>query len=148
MKSKLKFIIPIVLVVLGGVYKFVLAKPAAVAKPKVAGTVYIMQKDFLLNLSDGKFAKLDVALEFAPGYTGAPAGGADPAAPAPPEGYGTLPEEPVVRAIVTDVITDATAHDLLTRKGRRALIAHIMHNIASKTDVKLSGLLFTDVTVQ
>ena len=35
MKGKLKFIIPIVLLlVLGGVYKFVLAKPAAVAKPK------------------------------------------------------------------------------------------------------------------
>ena len=40
MASKLKIVIPVLLlVVLGGVYKFVIAKPAAVAKPKIAGTV-------------------------------------------------------------------------------------------------------------
>jgi flagellar basal body-associated protein FliL len=147
MKSKLKFIIPIVLVVIGGVYKFVLAKPAAVAKPKVAGSVYIMPKDFLINLADKKFAKLDVALIFAKDYVPAPAAAGDAAA-TPPEGYGTLAEEPVVRAIVTDVVTDSTSTMLLTRKGRRALIAHILHRIAKQTDVKLSGLLFTDVSVQ
>ena len=35
--SKLKFIIPVLLLVLGGVYKFVLAKPAPAPKPKIAG---------------------------------------------------------------------------------------------------------------
>jgi flagellar basal body-associated protein FliL len=145
MKSKLKFIIPIVLILVGGVYKFAFAKAPPVPKAKVNGSVYIMQKDFLLNLADGKFAKLDVALVFAKGYA-LPV--ADAAAAAPPTGYGALPEEPVVRAIVTDVVTDSTSKDLLTRKGRRALITHIMHRIANQTDVKLSGLLFTDVTVQ
>jgi flagellar basal body-associated protein FliL len=145
MKSKLKFIIPIVLILVGAVYKFAFAKAPVVPKPKVAGSVYIMPKDFLINLADGKFAKLDVALVFAKDFA-LPAVGE--AAPTPPEGYGALPEEPVVRAIVTDVITDSTSHDLLTRKGRRSLVKHIMHRIAQQTDVKLSGLLFTDVTVQ
>ena len=76
MKGKLKFIIPIVLLlVLGGVYKFVLAKPAAGAKPKVEGEVYVLPKDFLINLTDGKFAKLGVGLVFDEGFAAAPAGG-------------------------------------------------------------------------
>jgi flagellar basal body-associated protein FliL len=145
MKSKLKFIIPIVLLLMGGVYKFALAKPAVVPKPKVDGSVYIMQKDFLINLADKKFVKLNVALVFAKAYA-LPV--ADAAAATPPEGYGALPEEPVVRAIVTDVVTDANAHMLLTRTGRRSLIKHIKHRIANQTDVKLSDLLFTDVAVQ
>jgi flagellar protein FliL len=145
MKSKLKFIIPILLLVVGGAYKFVLAKPAAEAKPKVAGKVYIMPKDFLLNLADGKFAKLNVALVFASDYV--PAAGGEAAAE-PPEGYGTLPEEPVVRSIVTDVITDADSHELLTRKGRRSMVKHIEHRIAKQTDVKVADVLLTDVTVQ
>ena len=51
MKSKLKFIVPVLLLVLGGVYKFVLAKPGAPApKPKVDGQVYVLPKEFLINL--------------------------------------------------------------------------------------------------
>ena len=57
MKGKLKFIIPIVLLlVVGGVYKFVIAKPAVVPKHKVEGEVYVLPKDFLVNLTDGKTA--------------------------------------------------------------------------------------------
>jgi Cu/Ag efflux protein CusF len=96
MKSKLKFIVPVVvLLVLGGVYKFVLAKPAAAAKPKVAGEVYVLPKDFLINLADGKFAKLGVGLIFDDGYKAAPAAageaGAQPARPdaAKPDWQGT-----------------------------------------------------------
>ena len=64
MKSKLKFIIPVVvLLVLGGVYKFVLAAPPAKAKPpKVDGQVYILPKEFVVNLADGQYAKFNVAL--------------------------------------------------------------------------------------
>jgi len=40
MKSKLKFIVPILLVAVGGIYKFVLAKPAHPApKPKVRPSI-------------------------------------------------------------------------------------------------------------
>src|ERR671929_2067518 len=63
MKSKLKFIVPILLIAVGGVYKFVLAKPSAPApKPKVDGQVYVLPKEFLINLAGGRFAKLSVGL--------------------------------------------------------------------------------------
>jgi flagellar protein FliL len=146
-KSKLKFIIPIVLLLLGGAYKFVLAKPAAAAKPKVAGEVYVLPKDFLVNLSDGKFAKLGVGLVFDEGYSAAPAGGGEAAA-APPEGYGALPQEAVVRDIVTDVVTDKSADDLTSRKGRDEIKTLILKRIQTQTDVKVHDVLLTDVAVQ
>ena len=60
-----KKIVPLValLAVLGGVYKFVLAKPAkAEPKPHVEGIVYPLKKEFLVNLKDGRYAKLTVGL--------------------------------------------------------------------------------------
>jgi len=66
MRRRLKFIVPLaILIVLGGVYKVVLAKTPT-AKPKVDGQVYVLPKEFLLNLADGHFAKLAVALVLAP----------------------------------------------------------------------------------
>ena len=63
MKGKLKIVIPLaVLILLGGAYKVVLAKPSADGKAKVDGTVYVLPKEFLINLSDQHFAKLSVAL--------------------------------------------------------------------------------------
>jgi flagellar FliL protein len=146
-KSKLKFIIPIVLLLLGGVYKFVLAKPAAAAKPKVAGEVYVLPKDFLVNLSDGKFAKLGVGLVFDEGYSAAPAKGGEGGA-APPDGYGALPQEAVVRDIITDVVTDKSADDLTSRKGRDEIKALILKRLTSQTDVKVHDVLLTDIAVQ
>jgi flagellar protein FliL len=148
MKSKLKIIIPVLLVVLGGTYKFVLAKPAATAKPKVHGEVYVMPKDFLVNLADGKFAKVDVGFVFKEGFAAAPAGGGKEAAAKPPEGYGALAQEAVVRDIVTDTITGHTASDLTARKGREALKTEIRARILKTTDVKVDDVLFMDVAVQ
>ena len=118
MKGKLKFIVPLVLLlVLGGVYKFVLAKPAAVAKPKVAGEVYVLPKDFLINLTDGKFAKLGVGLVFDEGFVAAPAGGEAEGGAAPPTGYGVLTQEAVVRAFAEAGV----APERLEAAGRAAL---------------------------
>jgi len=75
MKKKLPIILVAVLVVAGGAYKFVLAKPAVVKK-KVDGEVYVLPKDFLINLSGGRFVKLDVALVI-PDGSAAPAGGGE-----------------------------------------------------------------------
>jgi flagellar FliL protein len=146
-KSKLKFIIPILLLVLGGAYKFVLAKPAAAAKPKVAGEVYVLPKDFLVNLSDGKFAKLGVGLVFDEGYSAAPAKGGEGGA-TPPDGYGALPQEAVVRDIITDVVTDKSADDLTSRNGRDEIKALILKRLNSQTDVKVHDVLLTDIAVQ
>jgi flagellar basal body-associated protein FliL len=143
-KGKLKFVIPIVvLVVIGGVYKFVLAKPAE-AKPKVDGAVYVLPKEFLVNLSDGHFAKLSVALVLPESEVAASGG----EAATPPEGYGALPQEAAVRAVITDTVTDAQARDLTSRKRRAKLRDECLKSIKAHTDVKAKDVLFTDVAVQ
>jgi flagellar basal body-associated protein FliL len=141
-KGKLKFIIPIVvLLVLGGVYKFVLAKPAE-AKPKVEGVVYVLQKEFVINLADGHFAKMSVALVLPEEPVAASEGAT------PPEGYGALEQEGAVRAVVTDTITDASAKDLTNRKRRAKLREKVLKAVKSHTDVEANDVLFTDVAVQ
>jgi flagellar basal body-associated protein FliL len=142
-KGKLKIIVPLVLlIVLGGAYKFVLAKPAPKEKPKVEGEVYVLPKDFLVNLSDGKFAKLGVGLVFDHGFTAVAAGGHEA------EGYGSLTQEPVVRDIITDVVTDESAADLTSRKGREEIKTKILKRLKAQTDVKVHEVLLTDVAVQ
>lgn len=148
MMSKLKILIPVLLVAAGGVYKFVLSKPPVGPPPKIAGEVYVLPKEFLLNLADGKYAKFGVGMVFHHGFTAAPAAGGHEAAAAPPEGYGLLPQEPVVRDIITDVVTNSSAHDLTTRKGREHLKERILKRIHKQTDVKAEEILLTDIAVQ
>ena len=149
MKKKLMILVAL-LAVAGGAYKFVLAKPKAVeAKPRVEGTVYVLGKEFLVNLTEGRFAKLTVALVLDPHDTStAPAGGGHGAAPKPPEGYGPMPQEALIRAIVTDQLTDADSHELIDRHGREKLQEKILKDIKKKSDVHAEEVLFTDVTVQ
>ena len=146
MKSKLKFIVPILLIAVGGVYKFVLAKPGAPApKPKVDGQVYVLPKEFLINLNGGRFAKLSVGLVL--DHSQAVAAGGHEAVK-PPEGFGTLPQEAVIRDLVTDRLTDDSADSLVTEKGREKLKKQLLLSIKKKTDVKVKEVLFTDVAVQ
>src|SRR4051794_7552358 len=148
MKKKLKFVVPLALLIVGGgLYKTVLAKPAPAPKPKIHGDVYVLGKDFLVNLEDGHFAKLGVALVIEPG-TSVAEGGHEAAATKPPEGYGTLPQEAAVRDIVTDTLTDIAPDALTGRKGRTELKERIKKRIAQSTDVKAEDVLFTDVSVQ
>jgi flagellar basal body-associated protein FliL len=142
MKKKLKFVIPIVLVLFGGVYKTVLAKPPKAPKPKIAGTVYVMPKEFLLNMADGRYAKLDVSLvldkkEVLPTSEGSTS-----------ENYGALEQEPAVRDVITNIVTDAPSKDLIDRDGREQLKKQILKGIRQDTDVKVDEVLFTDVAVQ
>jgi flagellar basal body-associated protein FliL len=145
----MKKLIPVVvaLLALGGVYKFVLAKPAAkAAKPKVEGTVYILGKEFLVNLADGRFAKLTVALVLAEDDTSAaPAG---EGAAKVPDGFGAMGQEAVVRDVITDDLTDAKDTELISREGRKAVKEQILKDLKKNTDVKVKDILFTDVTVQ
>jgi flagellar basal body-associated protein FliL len=149
MKKKLLMIVVLLLVGGGGAYKFVLAKPKkAEAKPKVEGTVYVLGKEFLVNLSEGRFAKLTVALVLDPHDTSTAAAGGHGAAPKPPEGYGPMAQEGLIRAIVTDSLTDANADALIDRDGRERLQERILKDIGKKSDVHAEEVLFTDVTVQ
>jgi len=137
------------LLVLGGVYKFVLAKPKAEAKPpKVEGTVYVLGKEFLVNLADGRFAKMSVALVLDPKDHSTAAAGGHEGGATPPEGYGAMAQEGVVRSIITDVVTDAQDRDLIGRRGRAQLQKEILERMHDETDVHVDKVLFTDVTVQ
>jgi flagellar basal body-associated protein FliL len=144
-KGKLKFVIPlVVLLVLGSAYKVVLAKPKE-EKHKVEGMVYVLPKEFLINLADGRYAKLSVALVL-PHDAIAAAGGHGAATP--PEGYGALEQEAAVRAVITDTITDAHATDLTSKRKRKHLRHEILKEIKAHTDVKAHEVLFTDMAVQ
>ena len=147
MKKKLMILLPVLLVGFGGAYKFALAKPAPAPKPKVEGEVYVLPKDFMINLQGGQFAKLGLALVL--GHGAAAGGAAHGGAPVkPPEGYGLLPQEALVRAIVTDTLTGEDPEHLQSKKGRKKLQHEILERLEKTTDVHVEDVLFTDVAVQ
>jgi flagellar basal body-associated protein FliL len=148
MNKKMIIIVVLALVVAGGAYKTVLAKPKEAApKPKVEGTVYVLPKEFLVNLADGRYAKISVALVVEAGEAAGGHGGGH-GAPPPPEGYGTEPQEAIVRDLITDTLTDAADHDLIDREGREKVKKKILKAIKKHTDVHVEDILFPDVTVQ
>ena len=147
-KKKLIIIVVLALVAAGGAYKTVLAKPKEKApEPKVHGTVYVLPKEFLVNLADGRYAKLQVALVVEAAEAAGGHGGGH-GAPAPPEGYGSEPQEAIVRDLITDELTDAADHELIEREGREKIKKKILKSIKEHTDVHVEEVLFPDVTVQ
>lgn len=145
--DKKKLIILLLVIVAGGGYaaKTMLLPKKAAAKPKIAGEIYVLPKGFTFNLTDGRYATMTVGLVLAPGQSdGATAAGATTT----PAGIGTLPEEPAIRAIITNTITDEPSQTLLSSSGRDHLQQQILTQIKTTTDVKVTGILFTDVAVQ
>ena len=148
-KQKLKIIVPLLLLLAAGGYKFVLAKPSETPEPKVHGDVYVLGKDFLINLEGGRYAKLGVALVVEDGSAApAEAGGHGGAAPKPPEGYGPLPQEAVARGVVTDVLTGAAPAERTRASKRAALKRRIRRTLLKTSDIPVEDVLFTDVAVQ
>ena len=146
--KNIKIIIPVLLLVLGGVYKFVLAPKPVVPKPKVEGEVYVMPKDFLINLKAGKFAKLNAALVLKEGYLAAEVKKLGKEAPTPPAGYGLLPQEAAVRAIITDALTDIPSSRLQREKSRVKVQKVVLKRIQKETDVEAEDVMFTDLAIQ
>jgi flagellar basal body-associated protein FliL len=145
MKKKLIVAVVVALVGAGGAYKTVLAKPKEKApEPKVHGQVYVMPKEFLVNLAGGRFAKLQVALV----VEHLPVAGGGHGAPVPPEGYGAEPQEAVIRDIITDELTGVEDQELVGREGREKIKKRILASIKKHTDVHVEEVLFPDVTVQ
>lgn len=142
MNKKLIIVVVALLVVAGVGYKFVLAKPADAEKPKVAGTVYVLGKEFLVNLADGRYAKFTSALvlEEEP----EPSHGES----APPEGYGTMAEEAVVRDVITDVVGSVKGDALSNAESRESVKKAVKKALTKKTDLHVHDVLFPDVTVQ
>jgi flagellar FliL protein len=144
LKNKKILIALIVPVVLFAGYSMTSAKPPV--KEKIKGTIYVMPQPFLLNLSDGRYAKLSVALELAPGQSDGAAAGAGSSGSE--STAGTLPEEPIVREIVTNAVTGQNGEALIGAQGRNAIKHQILHEIQQQTDVKVEAVLIPDFTVQ
>jgi len=143
-KKKLMLAVALPILILGVGYHETRPKP--VNKNKVKGTIYVLPAPFLLNLQDGRFAKLTVALELAPGQSD----GASPTATASSgeDAVGTLPEEPLVREIITNAFTNQNGETLVTEQGRHAIKHQILLAIEKQTDVKVEAVLVPDLTVQ
>ncbi len=93
-----------------------MTKPKKVVKMKVTGTLYMMPQSFLLNLSEGHYAKLAVSLQLAPGAERRRLGSGGSSSCT--ESAGTLPEEPLVREIVTNAVTGQSGTTLSPSTGR------------------------------
>jgi len=146
MKKKLIIGLVVLLAVGGFAAKTFLLKPKVV-KPKIAGTVYVLPKSFTLNLADGRYATLTAALQLAPGQSdGASADGGSSSDSS--TGIGTLPEEAVVRSIITNVVAGQSSSTLNSAGGRARLESEILTDINSQTDVKVKAVYFADYAVQ
>ncbi len=121
--------------------------PEAKAAPvKLGGEIYVLPKQFTLNLTDGHFATMTVALELAPGQSdgaSAASSGGDSTT-----GIGTLPEEAAIRAIVTNIVTNQNESALVSAGGRKRIQHQILASIGSQTDVKVTEVMLPDVAVQ
>lgn len=149
MQGKLKFILPLVaLIVLGVGYKTVLAKPKELPPPKVHGQLYVIPKEFLINLADQRYAKLTVALEVSHDEVLVAEAGGHGGGSTAPEGWGTMPQEAVIRTLVTDTLTGIDGDKLIEPESREKLAKKLLEKIKKHSDVKAEHVLFTDVAVQ
>src|SRR5262249_11921345 len=95
-KRRLMIIVAVVVLVAGGgAYKFVFAaKGGTKSKDKITGTLVTLPTDFVVNLADGHYGKVTVALLLKK----APPASADGSPPVPTENA-------AVRAVITDELT-------------------------------------------
>ena len=143
MKKKLIIVLPIVLLAAaGGVYKFVLApKPAPPPPPKIAGSLVKLPQEFVLNLADGHYGRVTVALVVEGHAAGGGHGAADP------NSSGLL-QEAAIRSIVTDELTGVERDELIERKHRHHVLEKLAKRIKKETDEHVHEVLFTDIAVQ
>jgi flagellar basal body-associated protein FliL len=121
----------------GFTYKTVLVKKKPAPPAKIAGQLFTLSPDFVVNLADGHYGKLTVALVM----TKAP--------PAPASGEtATLPEDAAVRAIITDQLTGASSSILIDRTQRDELVQTLLKRLKKETDEPITGVLVTDIAVQ
>jgi flagellar FliL protein len=140
--KKIMLAVALPILLLGG---YTMTKSKPVVKEKIKGTIYVMPQSFLLNLSDGRYAKLTIALQLAPGQSD---GASATASSSSSESAGTLPEEPLVREIITNAITNQNGETLVSNAGRTAIKHQILLAIDKQTDVKVEAVLIPDLTVQ
>ena len=145
MKKKLIIVLPVLLVLIGGgaaAYFFVLApSPAKAAKkkdlPKITGTLFQLQPEFVVNLAGDHFGKVSIGLLLAKPPV------LDTTAENP-----TLAQDPAVRAAITDDLSGLQMNRLVAKASRHALEAEILKDLQKTTDIDVTRVMFTDVVVQ
>lgn len=150
MSRKLVLIVVAVLVLAGGGAYLAADQLRAEDEPdhKIDGQPYVLPKDFLVNLDDGRYAKVTVGLLLRPEAFESAGGEARGREARPPEGYGPLPQEAVVRSIVTDTLTGRNGRQLATADGRERLKRILLARIRRASDVPALDVYFTDVVIQ
>jgi flagellar basal body-associated protein FliL len=141
MKKKLKFILPVVILLVAGAaaYMTVLApKKAVAAPPKVDGTLVELPTDFVVNLADSHYGKISVALLLA----------TPPPATATVNGVTTLPQDAQIRAVITDQLTGIQPDLLINRSSRHTVLSRILAQLKKTTDEPVKEVLITDLAVQ
>lgn len=140
-KSKRKLLaIPILVLLVCGVgYKMFLAPKPKAPKMKIEGAVVPLEKEFVVNLDEGHYGKVSVALVVKESGAGGHGAAAEEI---------VLPQEPVIRAIITDHLTGLTTEDLTDRTRRDTVIDDILESIEKGTDEHVTEVLFTDLAVQ
>jgi flagellar basal body-associated protein FliL len=137
----------VVAAVAGGVYTTqVKGGEPAPPPPKVHGSVYVLPKEFVVNLAEERLLRVTVGMLLDPEKLAH--GGEEEAAAKPPEGFGTDPQEALVRDIVLDELTGLPAQRFATAERRAAIKERILKSITSHTDVPATHVLFTDLAVQ
>ena len=125
----------------GGAYMFVLSpKPAKAAKqdvPKIQGTLFTLQPEFVVNLASGHFGKVTVALLLK-----------DPPVLDANASVPTLVQDAAIRATITDDLTGLPLNDLVDQSARHRMERRILKDLGQTTDTKVTRVLFTDVVVQ
>jgi flagellar FliL protein len=116
----------------GGACAYALAQadhPAA-AKPKVDGTVYVLDKPFTVSLVDRRVATVTIGLDVVPDASG---GGS---------------QDGVVREVITRDLLQASSDDLRIGERREALKARLRRDLVARTDLRVAEVLMTDFTVR
>jgi hypothetical protein len=106
------------------------AQERATTPGKAHGTVYVLNKDVLVDLAGGGYATITVGLDVRNG-TDAAEGQTD-----------------VVREIVSNDLTGIDRDDLLDRERREFLKLKLARDIRTHTDIDLDGVLLTDFTLK
>ena len=145
MDKKKILIIVGALLVLGGVYKFVLApKPPAgpVVKPHVEGEVLPLDKEFLVNLEGEKFAKISIALMLSEKDPATALAKAAEGGPPP-----LHPQDAVIRSVINDTLTGLNPDQLLNADQRKDILEKLTKRLNKETDAKILEVKITGLNV-
>jgi flagellar basal body-associated protein FliL len=112
----------------GVVYKVMLSDPEP-ASAQVPDTI-VMEKQLVVDLAGGRYAKVTVGLEV------------------PAKLEEAFAESAVVRDVITRDLTNLEPEELLVRERRERLKLRLARDIRAQTDVRVGRVLLTDFTIQ